>query len=150
VNRLEKLRARVARRRRDGTVCPVCDQRVKEHRLTISSGTAHQLIEIYRRFGTDWFHLADFMLEDTSRSRATNQLRHWGIIETDGDRDDEGRRSGIWRITERGERFVRGDLRVPKYVYVYNGEVVGKEKSTRISIEDALRQKFDYAALMAG
>ena len=53
----------------------------------------------------------------------------------------------MWCITERGEKFVKGQLKVNKSVYVFNNKFLGFDGEL-ISIRQSLGNKFDYSELM--
>ena len=73
------------------------------------------------------------------------QLQWWGLIEPT--MTDDGIRSGWWHITEKGRKFVEGKVSVPKWAYVYDGnllEVSGEE----VFITECLGKRFDFIELM--
>jgi hypothetical protein len=49
-----------------------------------------------------------------------------------------------------GERWVRGEIGVPRYVYVYDNERLrfDREAEQEWTVRDALGSKFDYSQLM--
>lgn len=128
----------------EGAECPACGQRVQRYRRSITSGMAWVLCQMYRQGG--WVHVPSL----GTRGGDPIKTRHWGLIERrEGQRDDGSQRNGWWRLTPRGERFVEGQERVPRYAYFYNGECVGFEEDT-VSIIDALGTVFNYDELMRG
>ena len=52
------------------------------------------------------------------------------------------------RVTDKGEAFLKNQLKIPMYARVYNGRVFGFEGNPT-SIKDALGAKFDYSDLMS-
>jgi hypothetical protein len=138
---------------RDGesVKCPCCSQVAKVHKRSIHATMAAQLIGIYRVTGGSgptrgWVTVGDIYREGASGDYA--KLRFWGLIESRDTRTRTRNASGEWRITDAGVAFVEGHLAVPKYVYVYNNRKIGEGSSEKVTIHDALADKFDYAALM--
>lgn len=133
----------------EGTKCPCCTQMAKVYRRKINSGMARALIALYRTSRKDphaHYHLA-------SLARWTHeggQLAWWGLITQDDARRDDGGQSGWWRITPLGEKFVRQQVLVGKYMRIYDGRPLGLGHGGGVSIKDALGKKFNYADLMAG
>lgn len=127
----------------DGTTCPVCDQYAKIYRRKIHANMAHTLFDMYRVAGRSWCYLPDI----PQKSRDTTFLALWDLIEEETTRRDDGGRAGWWRITLAGEEWLLGKRKVPKYVYVYNGEIHGTDGEPW-SIKDALGKKFSYNELM--
>ena len=74
---------------------------------------------------------------------------HWGLAENKPNEDDPSKKhTGFWRITRRGRRFVQGRIRIPSHVYLYDNERWGMTTETKVNIEDALGEPFDYQELM--
>lgn len=131
----------------DGAECPVCKQYVKVYRRKITSSMAYALIEMYRAGGKDWVHLASVL---TGARADEAKLAYWGLIEEEKILRPDGGRAGYWRVTDLGELFLRGNLKLPKYARVYNKRVLGLDATEQATIRDALGTKFDYSELMAG
>jgi hypothetical protein len=53
----------------------------------------------------------------------------------------------LYRLTEKGASFIRGDIRVPKYVTEYNSEILEFSEETT-DIKEALGDHFNYYELM--
>lgn len=137
------LRARLDK----GEHCPLCNQHAKIYRRTINAGMARSLIAMYGIGGLDWVHLPTQL---GSRSREEGKLAYWGLVEESTLKREDGGRPGTWRVTARGEQFLRAQSAVPKYALIYNGRVLDYDRTESISILDALGKKFSYADLMAG
>lgn len=137
------LRARL----REGATCPVCDQHAQTYRRKITKPMVNALIAMARAGAlTGWRHMPTVV----GAHRADEaKLAYWGLLEEERTLRDDGGRAGYWRITPRGEAFLKGDLSVPKYALVYNGQCVGHE-GERVTAEDCLDHQFDLAQLLAG
>lgn len=147
---LEQARQWLRDQVEDGAVCPCCSQFAKVYRRKITGSIAAVLIAMYRlhRAGQEWVYMPDL------RSRGQDEViaRHWFLIEKDEElqREDGSTRTGWWRLTATGTRFVRGELLIPKYARVYNGRRLGYDDTELVSIRDCLGTRFNYDELMAG
>lgn len=132
-----------------GTTCPACTRHVQVYRRKLNTGMARSLIAMHRAHQRTRHHYIHLPTELPARSREEGKLRWWGlVVEADTERDDGGR-SGWWRLTHRGRRFVLGEIRVLSHAVVYLNQVERLEGDP-ISIVDALGSRFDYRELMEG
>lgn len=130
----------------EGHNCPVCTQFAKVYRRRIHATMARELIAFWREAGRDWCYLPDSVV---ARGGDMVKVRYWGMIEEDdGVREDGSKRTGWWRVTELGERWILGRATVPMYARIYNGRRLGLVGQP-VNIRDALGRKFDYGELMA-
>jgi hypothetical protein len=143
--------AHLQERLEDGINCPCCGQFAKRYRRKLNSGIAAWLLVLVRlyRETAGWAHTRDviqcgiFRLSSAHGSgQAQSLLPHWGLIEA-----HPGKNTGLWRPTELGLDFAFGTAQVQCRVIIYNNACEGLE-GDRISIHDALGDKFDYAELM--
>lgn len=146
----------------EGVCCPVCMQKVKLYKRPLNSQMARALLLIYRHFAADarlakdssyWLDVNDFLLQCGVNSGEANValLRHWALIERKPERQKDGNRAGLYRITELGCRFSRGAVTVPKYVLLFNDRLYEPTKPfKRITVKEALGEKFNYEELTAG
>lgn len=135
--------------RGESVLCPCCEQINKVYRRTIHAGMVVQLIRLYKataRHSSGWVPVGEIYGSGGSGDYA--KLRFWNLIEAIDQRTATDNASGLWRLTSLGEDFVLQRASVPKYVYVYNNRKVGEDGSVRISVKDALQDKFDYSQLM--
>lgn len=140
------LRARID----DGERCPCCTQRAQVYRRKINSGMARAFIQFYRAYGTDWGHKPTALKGLGAAARDESLLRYWDLwVEADEPREDGGR-AGWWQVTERGEQFVLGYTRVPKYARIYDSRLLRFDTEEFVTIKDALGDRFDYDELMRG
>jgi hypothetical protein len=136
----------------NGQHCPCCTQFAKVYRRKVTSPMARVLIAMHaeRVDGTDVFvNLPRLGLSRGDEAKA----RYWGLIEPMPDtvRDDGSTRTGWWRLTPYGRAFVRNQVKIPKYVRIYDGRCIGyADDDAEVSILDALGTRFNYSELMAG
>lgn len=134
-----------------GTCCPCCGQRCVYYRRPLNSGMAATLVWLVKTFRNfpDWIHVQAIAPRHVIRSNEIGKLVHWGLVLLKPNDDDDSKRtSGHWKPTEKGIDFVDRRIRVPKYVFLYDNIVQGFSDKL-ITIDDALGDKFNYAALMA-
>jgi hypothetical protein len=97
---------------------------------------ARSLIAMYRVAGCDW-HVGAL-----TKEREETKLAFWGLVELDP------KVRGLRRVTQHGESWLRGQTRVPKYAYAYDGACLA-HAGEEITVKDALGKKFDYDELMS-
>lgn len=134
----------------DGAHCPACGQMAKVYRRQIHAAMAQALIILYRFEAAnpgEWAHLPTVLQRKQGDDA---KLRYWDLIEEAAEQREDGGRAGYWRITDRGRRFVRGEIRVPKYALVYDSAFLGFDDDQTVDIRDALGTRFRYDDLMAG
>lgn len=144
---LEDAKAWLRERLNDGATCPCCQQRAQIYRRKINSGMARALLEQWRVARQDVVHTRGLWKDYTHEG---GQLAWWGLIEQDPMRRDDGGKSGWWRITDDGRRFIHNRLLVPKYARIYDSRLMGFDHTKQVSIIDALGTRFDYHELMQG
>ena len=135
-----------------GIICPCCDQKAKLYPRALNSGMVKILISMHQatpNLSDPWLHVSKHFLAHKQNAVAQeySKLRFWGLIEQQ--EDDEGNHvPGVWKVTEKGQEFVRDECEVPRIAYVFNNTVFGFSKDTT-NIQKALTDKFSYTELMA-
>lgn len=121
------------------TTCPTCDRVVKLYRRSIHSN----MLKCLRILNEATKGMLPSELVRTSAGSYDRgdyaKLRYWGLVEQDSEKK--------WRITEKGQHFLRGEIVIPKYVFIYNREVHGFSAET-VSIHDKF-EGFDLEVLLA-
>jgi hypothetical protein len=144
---LQDARRRLLKRLDEGTICPCCGQTAKRYRRKLTSQMARVLVELHfatRKEGL--VHKRD--LESHDGSGDLGKLAHWGLVHSpEGTNAGGSNRSGYWQTTEKGDRFVRDEIKVPRYVHLYNGRRLGFSKEMT-DIRTAIGDHFDYEELM--
>lgn len=126
--------------KREGVICPCCDQVAKIYRRKLNSGMCRSMIDMWRLRRIDWVNVTR---EISSRSREEGKLGWWGLGEAHETR-------GYHRLTIRGSAFVKNRLRVPKHALVYNDKLLELDDTETTNIIEALGDHFDYEELMRG
>ena len=77
------------------------------------------------------------------------RLNGWcGLVERKSkDETHRAKFSGIWRSTQLGRDFAQGEVRVPKKVFTYKGDVEGTS-AEEVSISECFKEVFDYEEFM--
>jgi len=139
-----------------GIICPCCQQLAKIYKRRLTASMAFALILIYRHFAaTDpgvqgWVHVPKLLNGHGVAAAGGDfaKLAAWKLIEErPGEREDGSHRNGEWRITRRGQDFVRGVITVPAHCYFYNQKPIAFPPQ-ETSIQAALGEKFRYDQLM--
>lgn len=128
-----------------GGTCPCCEQHVKVYKRTINWAMARSIAIMWREARLEWINVPEVV---GARSREEGKLAYWGLVQESSLKRDDGGRRGWWRVTHRGEWFVKGILKVPKYALIYNGQCLGLD-GPEVSINDCVRERFNLAELLA-
>jgi hypothetical protein len=137
----------------DGVDCPCCGQFVKLYKRKLNSSMAAILIAVFQHSGREYVHIPSLIsslphLHASLGGGDFSKLAHWGLIAKKDDvRDDGSNRTGQWRVTKKGEQFIKNEIFVAKHVFLYNG-IFRRYSDDGISIIDALGNKFNYRELM--
>ena len=142
---------------KSGAVCPCCDQLARRYQRKLSSSMAAALILIRRAFRkqSDWLHVPEYLTEVAAQGAIVRggdwaKLTHWQLLEAKQDevRKDGSRRIGFYKITDRGVDFVERRVQVAKYAFIYASHLIGLSDTTT-TIDEALRERFNYGELMS-
>jgi hypothetical protein len=130
---------------REGHRCPCCTQYAKVYRFAVNGAMARGLIAMYRRGGTEWVHVPDLKLPGGHMLK----FRFWGLIEKPSEQVDDGNpRVGTWRLTSKGETWVRNQSFIASHALIYDNRCLGLA-GEHVRITDVLGKKFNYRELMA-
>lgn len=133
-----------------GVDCPCCGQFVKRYTYHLNASIGATLISLYKlhEIGSEWIHVNTEIRPESGGYFSL--AKHWGLIEQrekDDHERDAKRVSGYWKLTPKGNEFVRGIISVPKSVYCFDGKVLGFSEA-QVNIHKALGKKFNYQELM--
>lgn len=143
---LRKARELLMEDRWEGTDCPCCDQFAKVYERGIHATTASEMIRFWRIAGQNWSKPIDVIGKN---SPDLLKCRFWKLLEREeGFRSDGSNRVGIWRITDKGVAFIKGEISVPEKALIYNNKLLGFTEN-QVTIQDCLKDKFNYSELMS-
>ena len=138
----------------EGVDCPTCDQPARVYRRSLYGTQVRALVRLAKRAEVtqnDWVHMTKYLKawQDTSSQGGDPaRLAFWGLLEKQpGEREDGSKRVGYYRVTDLGFAFVRGEVRVPEWLYFYSGHVVehpGGEVAPHVTVREVMGDNFDY------
>ena len=146
---IEVTRDRLREKLDEGTTCPCCGQYAKRYKRKLNSSMAAALCWMWTANGYQWCNVPQTAPAWVLKAREYPKLAWWGLIEEKPKEDGQkGRTSGVWRVTQLGADFARSCVSVPRYAFVYNGQVEDFTTAAPVYIRSALGDRFDYAELM--
>lgn len=149
---LEQEKQRLLYDREIGTHCGACGQFTKVYKRQIYSTVARALILAYKLSATkDTFHIGEILQEGILAYGDLQKTRFWGLLELLPEIPTNGARtSGTWRVTQKGKDFIEGKIKIPRYIYLYDGKFLQFDSSKETDIFQALGKRFNYNELMGG
>lgn len=133
----------------EGTTCPCCGQYAKRYKRKLNSSMAAALCWMWTANGFNWCNVPQTAPAWVLKAREYPKLAWWDLIEEKPKEDGhKGRTSGVWRVTQLGADFARSCVSVPRYAFVYNGQVEDFTTAAPVYIRSALGDRFDYSELM--
>lgn len=152
---IELARAKVMHNLPHGVMCPVCDQHCRLYKRKLNSGMVRALIQLatvqakFDNIGVNiWVDASKLQF----RGGDYGKLRWWELVEHRKLRKDEKdsaekKDSGKWRVTQKGLQFLTGEVRVARYIFIYNNNVSMFSAETT-DAQAALGDKFNFGELM--
>jgi hypothetical protein len=134
-----------------GGPCPVCKRRDVVDRRPLNKGQAAFLSWLVSASEPgEWVDTTTRPPKVfTTKVRDFTVLRHWNLIEPHVNSDTRKSGSGLWRATDKGRRWVAGELAVPSHISRYQDEPVILDDTKMVRVTDVLPD-FDLAALLRG
>lgn len=134
--------------------CPTCDRQALLTKSCLNSTLVWMLIRLYRVSLRDfnkpreWVHINKFSPRQHSSGRNFCIVHHWGLaISKSAAPEEDKKTAGEWRLSEIGVEFIKREIRIPKYLFIFNNKVVRKG-TDMWGIDDALQKRFEYRELM--
>lgn len=142
-----------------GMKCPVCDKHTQVYRRNISGNTAnwfHGFILKYDELGKPYAYVTDLTTNPSGDIQSPPggdyaKLEWWGLIESEGVglRADGSPRTGYWRPTELGRKFIRNEARVRMYIWEYRSVPIENQPSCEmILLQDIEDVNFDFRSIL--
>ena len=132
------------------TKCPCCERTGKVYPLTLNTTRIKSLIWLHKAAMFQeggWVDVPNEAPKELLRTNQLSSLKHWGLIEAATNEDRKKKASGIWRITETGDHFLKGFLSIECKVWIWNDGCI-KMDGGFVYISD-VDCHFDYEATMA-
>lgn len=143
---------------KEGCFCPACDKYCKVYKRGISMTTIRSLLKIYWLFEDSptrqWIKVGE-RGDIVTSGGDYGKMRWWNLVEhKEAKREDGSANNGHWRITQTGQNFVRRLIRIPKYVWEYDGKPLPDPAGVTnpmVHIDDLSRGKnrFSYEQIMS-
>lgn len=131
-----------------GVKCPCCGQFAKIYRWSLYSTAVKALILYYRIGRTRRFVHSNRLKDHNYKGQGdASRLQNWGLVEGEKTLRPDGGRSGYWRVTDLGERFLKGAASIPKYIYVFDGQVIDYSPEA-VMLADVVGNRFNYDQMM--
>lgn len=131
--------------------CPCCGKRVISQVHTITSGLTKYLERIYEEGGynnRDYVHVTSTIFDkDLVRIRRYSFLKHWGLLIALPGKGEKSKTSGMWKVTEKGEQFLRNKISIPKMILLYNKKLI-RIGDEMVSRSDLRGKPFDFWEMM--
>jgi predicted transcriptional regulator len=144
---LEKTRQYLRDNYEDGCICPACKQNVKLYPRMVGATQARALILLNQLSkGNTWVHIREIVTRINVQGDFAKMI-YWGLIEEQQNDSEKKKNSGLWKITEKGVKFINNEITIAKYANVYNSQLLGFSEG-HITIEDSLGKKFNYTELL--
>lgn len=131
----------------DGCDCPVCGERAKWNRRSLSKKQSKALLNLYRASEPGvYVHITEFA-ESKGDGDEIAKTRYWGLATYEENTDDKKLHSGFWTLTEKGRRFIEGSVYIPKYVWVYRAQPMLYE-GPEVKFAECLDEQFDIKKVL--
>lgn len=136
----------------EGGVCPVCDRWGKVYGRHLNMTMARSLIWLCQEALKDpdaWVDVPNTAPRSIVRTNQLPTLAWWGLVERCHKNDvNKTKYSGLWKPTQKGWQFYRGEINIPHKVYTYNNTVEGFSDNL-VFIKDCFETTFDYIQVMS-
>ena len=135
-----------------GCECLACGQRVQLYNRPLTSSMVYGLWLVRNtvNVGDGYFHAENLFKNFTCPSSVRGdfpKLRFWGFIEQKVPNTSEVSTSnGLYKITDKGLEFLKGNMLVPASVLIYNNKFIGFG-TKEIDFKGALNKKFNINEL---
>ena len=124
-----------------GGHCPCCGKWGKVYRIKMSHALVRALDWIaHNTNDKGWADVQGGAPHWMMRSKTYPLLEHWGLLVS------MAPRSGFWRVTPLGIKFLREQVTVPAAVYIYDNKLWGVD-STHTTLRGCLKVNFDFNEL---
>ncbi len=122
----------------ESVICPCCGGTSKVYARGIHAKMVRALIEVSQVPAG----ITPAALSSLTAGGDAQKLSHWGLIDRDS-------KTGLWLITNKGRRWLAGEIQIPHKVITYGAEVIGFDSSKMISVSDVRHASVDLADILA-
>jgi hypothetical protein len=136
--------------RDDGGYCPCCDKWGKMYHRAINITMARSIVWLanHTQPGGDYVDVPRLAPRFLLRSNQLASMKWWRMCERAAPHPEEDKKhSGMWRITDLGNRWANNLVRVPLYVWTYANEVDSYD-GDMVTVSDII-DHFSYGDVMS-
>ena len=128
----------------EGGFCPCCGKKGKVYKTKLSQHLALCLrwIHVHADPADGWVDVQNTAPRFMLKSKTYPLLEHWDLIE------GKSFRSGIWRVTLKGQDFLNGLINLPSAVHIYDNKIWGFE-AEEVSFRGCFGIHFDFDEMMS-
>lgn len=118
--------------------CPCCDKSAAYYSKYLCWASCAILEWLDQQ--SDWAKPSDLSHRTGSGAAL---LRHWGLaVSKVPVSKGRGGDSGLWKITELGRQFVKGQISMPESVRIYNGKALGEPCGKLVTFNEARQRNY--------
>jgi hypothetical protein len=134
--------------KRGGIDCPCCGRYARLYVRTIGKAqiAAFQWIMLNTTEKKPFINVQAKAPKWLLRSNSHGKLVHWGLLQQQLSDDDSIHHSGVWGVSEFGQRFFYGEASIRQYALVFNNQCFGFEGAEKWFCD--VYDRFYYAELM--
>ena len=121
--------------------CPLCKETHRVYERPLNNAMVGALVflgRVRRDEGDKWVHVSSEAPKQLVASSEHSKLRYWDLIEPQPP-DEDSKNRGMWRITDKGMRFLNGQISVPESILLLNGDLVGYGTET-VTFKDKVNE----------
>lgn len=141
----------------NGSICPCCERFTKIYKRKFNKPMAESLLWLFTKnyeFNElktyEYFSIGNDAPRHVVRNGGSlASCKWWDLVEQKENEDSAKHTSGMWRITNRGVRFIRGEIQIVGHIKTYNKEKIF-EFDTQTTFIESLGRPFNYTELMQG
>lgn len=134
--------------------CQGCGRAMGGYEISITKGMINalrKLIKAVRDKGENSIHLSDdtkgkpYELTHSEINNIT-RLRFHGLVAKvyEGSGESKKRKSGHWLVTRRAASFIKGEMTLPRAVWIFNDHIVDRGTEEQITIKQILGEAGNY------
>lgn len=113
------------------TKCHHCGAKIVRYKFSINQGIARFVIELFRAGKP--VKTNDLGLTYSQRTNS-QKARYWGLAQPFVNEESK-RKAGWWVITEKGKKFCRGEIKIPRQVIMFRNNIE-QYKGDFVAIDD--------------
>jgi hypothetical protein len=132
----------------EGGDCPCCKRYGKYNGYSITKTDAKALVWIFVNGDKDgWVHMPTASPREFMRSKSFTNMRYWGLIENYPNDNKDVKGSGLWRVTSKAVKYIRGEMQLPKKAFVFDRTLIGFSEQ-QVFFSECFKDYFDLQQVM--